>query len=346
MQSLQYDPKGMNRYQNSPSTKPGRYSLQPHSAPTTPRGTQHNATLSTRPQFDHRHSAQGSPLPKRQGSHQYNQSQNNQHRRGQTHPSLEQYSTREPHVNDYRNNNYGVENLSKYDYQLNEQNLSRGRNLSDPRKGHIGIPHQQRKDPLDNQEHYYHSRQSYDQYKEQNRASSSKYVQESQSLPVKSGYIQQHPQYDAQSSNSDLRNNYPTATSKGSDATFRPIDDTYQQQQQQQQLYLQGGAGDMDYRASTGDVRRPPISTSSPQNHKQLLKVSNSIPFKQVANDNSRDPYKLQNDHYQPSRDPTRQEALSPRQQHYNHGMKHNNILAKLSVLFNSFLMSLRSKLI
>jgi len=193
--------------------------------------------------------------------------------------------------------------------------LSRGRNLSDPRKGHIGIPHhQQRKEPTDNQEHYYQSQQGYDP----NRASSSKYLQESRSVPVKSGYIQQqqHSQYDPRSQNNDLRNNYPN-TSKNSDATFRPIDNSYQQQQQQQQQpYLQGAVGEADYRASTGDVRRgQPISASSPQNPKQLLKGSNSIPYK-VASDNSRDLYKQHpSNHQQPAWDPARREVLSPRQQ-------------------------------
>ena len=324
LQSLQYDPKGMNRYQNNNNNnnKPSRYGSQPHSAPTTPRGS------STRPQFDHRHSAQGSPLPKRQGSQQHQYIQNNQHhpnnpqhRRGQTHPTLEQYSNREPHhPNDYRNNNYGVENLSKYDYQLNEQNLSRGRNLSDPRKGHISMPHQQqqqRKEPSDNQEHYYQAQQ---QGYDPNRASSSKYLQDNRSVPVKSGYIQQ--QYDPRIPNNDLRNNYPN-TSKNSDATFRPIDNSYQQQQQQQP-YLQGAVGEGDYRASTGDVRRgQPITASSPQNPKQLLKGTNSVPYKSV-NDNTRDMYKQQqHPNQQPAWDPTRREAISPRQQQqqYIHGM-------------------------
>ena len=315
----------MNRYQNNNNNnnnKPSRYGSQPHSAPTTPRGS------STRPQFDHRHSAQGSPLPKRQGSQQHQYIQNNQHypnnpqhRRGQTHPTLEQYSNREPHhPNDYRNNNYGVENLSKYDYQLNEQNLSRGRNLSDPRKGHISMPYQQqqqRKEPSDNQEHYYQAQQ---QGYDPNRASSSKYLQDNRSVPVKSGYIQQ--QYDPRIPNNDLRNNYPN-TSKNSDATFRPIDNSYQQQQQQQP-YLQGAVGEGDYRASTGDVRRgQPITASSPQNPKQLLKGTNSVPYKSV-NDNTRDMYKQQqHPNQQPAWDPTRREAISPRQQQqqYIHGM-------------------------
>ena len=329
-QSLQYDNKSNNnntiRYQhNGASTKPGRYGgggqTHSNSAPTTPRGS------SGRPQFDHRLSAQGSPLPRRQGSNQHNQAPNNhqhhynqnnsQHRRGQTHPSLEQCSSRElQHANDYRNNNYaGVENLSKYDYQLNEQNLSRGRNLSDPRKGHIGIPHHQQRN--DSQEHFHtpHQQQNYDQ-----TASSSKYLQESRSFPVKSGYTQQ---YDPRTSNSELRN----VPSKGAEATFRPIDNNFQQQQpqqkpqqqQQQQTYLQGASSDIDYRASTGDVRRPPISVPSPQqNQKQGLQVTNSNNPYNVTND----PYKLThiNSHQQPW-ETSRREALSPRQQHHSHGM-------------------------
>lgn len=296
-----YDPmsKGSSvRYQQNKNNK--HYHSYSNSAPTTPRGS-HSSSLSpsVRQTLDYRLSSQGgSPLPRRPNPQSANQ-HNNQHRRGQSQP--EQFSSRDQqYMNNFRGGNYDPRNDPSFQ---TVDSMGRSRSVSDPRKN-IGVPNQRKEhsssDNLDTYYHNNHTQSGYDPrdpYREQNMGRSVKYLQESRSMQPKTdmrGYSSQGGQYDSRHSGPD-RIVYPPTT-KSSDVGFHPIDNNYQQQRdshyvpiQQPQQYQSNN--DIDYRSSTGDVRRPHpqqmTSSSSPQKPQQ--QITNSMSY------NNRNDYVISN---------------------------------------------------